>query len=213
MKKLILLTLLVATAPAVLAQAAATGTGKTAAPTTGSLVISPAKKQLVDKVLKLQQTNVELLARSIAEVPAMQMGQQANAMLRRLPPEKQEEVGKGMQADLKKYLSETVPSVQARAVVLAPSSAGKVLEEQFTEAELQQLIDMLESPIHRKFSEQSNAMHRSLQEKLGADMKGTIEQNLKTLDQNWIKRFKDAAPAATDKTVPRAPAAPGPTSK
>jgi uncharacterized protein len=213
MKKSILLALLVATGPAVLAQAAASGAGKTAAATTGASAVSPAKKQLVDKVLKLQQSNIELLARGIAEVPAMQMGQQANLMLRQIPAEKREDVGKGMQADLKKYLSETVPMVQQRAVALAPSSVGKVLEEQFSETELKQLIAMLESPIHRKFSEQSGAMQRALQEKLGADMKSTIEQNLKTLDQNWIKRFKDAAPAATDKTVPPAPVAPGPTSK
>jgi uncharacterized protein len=213
MKKLILLTLLIATGHAVLAQPAASGAGKTAAATTGTSTISPAKKQLVERVLKLQQSNVELLARSIAEVPAMQMSQQANLMLRQVPAEKREEVGKGMQADLKKYLGDTVPVVQQRGVALAPSSVGKLLEEQFTETELKQLIAMLESPINRKFSEQSGAMQRALQEKLGADMKSTIEQNLKTLDQNWIKRLKDAAPAATDKTVPPAPVAPGPTSK
>ena len=213
MKELILAGLLLAAGTAVHAQAAAANAASATTATAGATKLSPAKKQLIDKILKLQQPNIELLARNIAEGPAVQMGQQANLMLRRLPPEQRESVGKGMQADLDKYVSETVPLVRERSIALAPSSIGKVLDEKFSETELRQVIALLESPIHRKFSEQSFVMQRALQEKLVADTRSTVEPKLKSLDQSWIKRFQDAAPAAADKTIPPAPTAPGPTAK
>jgi uncharacterized protein len=213
MKILILAVALFSAAGVVQAQTAASNAASAVATTSGTAKPSAAKKALIDKILKLQQPSIELLARSIAEGPAMQMVQQADMILRRLPPEQRETLSKGMQADLQKYLAETVPLAQERSVVLAPSSIGKVLDDKFTEVELRQVIALLESPIHRKFSEQSFAMQRALQEKLVADIRSTVEPQLKNLDQSWIKRFQDAAPAATDKTVPPAPAAPGPTSK
>ena len=215
MKKMILASLLLATGTAVHAQAAATATNaaSTAPTATEASKLSPAKKQLIDKILKVQQPNIELLARSFAEGPAAQMGQQANLLLRRLPPEQREIVGKGMQSDLEKYLAETVPLVRERSIALAPSSIGKVLDEKFSEAELRQVIALLESPIYRKFSEQSSAMQRALQEKLVTEVRSTVEPKLKNLDQSWTKRLQEAVPTATDKTVPPSPTAPGPSAK
>lgn len=212
MKKLVLTTVLLAAGAAAQAQAAIAPPASTPA-TTSSAKVSPAKKQLVAKILKLQQPSIELLARGTAEVPVSQMGQQASLVLRRLPPEQREPVGKGMQSDVEKYMKETVPFMQDRAIALAPESIGKVLEEKFSEAELKQMIALLESPTYRKFSEQSFVMQRALQEKLVADTRSTVEPKLKALDQSWTKRIQDAMPAATDKSTPPAPAAPGPTSK
>ena len=215
MKKLILSATLLALFSVSQAQSSSSSS-----PASGSTTATPApttasKKQLIDRILKRQQPNIEVLARAIAESPAVQMSQQAGGALRRLPPGQQEAVGKGMQADLEKYLSETIPLVRERALALGPSTIGKVLDDQFTEAELKQVIVLLESPIYRKFSEQSLAMQRALQEKLVADTRGAVEPRIKALDQSWIKRFQDAAPAtnATDKTIPPAPSSPGPTSK
>lgn len=212
MKKLVLTAILLATGSAVHAQAA-TSPAASAPATASSTKISPAKKQLVDKILKLQQPSIELLARSIAEAPLAQMGPQASLVLRRLPPDQRDAVGKGMQTDAAKYMSETLPLVKERAVALAPQTIGKVLEEKFTETELKQLVNLLESPIFRKFSEQDFVMRRALEEKLIADIRGTIESNVKAMDQSWAKRIQEATPATTDKAAPTAPAAPGPTSK
>jgi uncharacterized protein len=161
---------------------------------------TPAKKALIDKVLKLQQPNVEALARTIVEAPAHQMGQQANiALQRRVAPEQREAVGKSMQTELSQYVAETVPLVRERAIALSPTTIGKVLDEKFSEAELKQLIAMLESPIYRKFSENGGAMQRSLQEQLIVDTRSTVEPRLKALDQGWVKRLQEAPPAAGDK--------------
>lgn len=161
---------------------------------------SPAKKALIDKVVKLQQPNVEIVARAIVESPAQQMGQQANmALQRRVAPEHREAVGKSMQADLSKYVSDTLPAVRDRAVALSPTTLGKVLDEKFSEAELKQIVAMLESPVYRKFGDASGTMQRALQAQLVAEHKDTIESRLKALDQSWVKRLQEAPAPAGDK--------------
>jgi uncharacterized protein len=174
---------------------AATSTAQTA--TTSS----PAKKALIAKVLKLQQPGFENLAQNMVEGPALQLAQQANiALQRRVPAEQRETVGKGLQTDLNKYVTETSPMVRERAVALGPTTVGQVLDEKFSEAELKQLVAQLESPINRKFSEHIGAMQRSLQEKLVAEVKVSVEAKLKTLEQDFAKRLNvDTAdkPAST----------------
>jgi hypothetical protein len=215
MKKLVLSAMLLAAATALQAQAPTITAANAPATSTSSTKVSPAKKKLVEKILKLQQPSIELLARSAAEAPLSQLGPQANMVLSRLAPEQREPVGKGMQADAEKYIKEVVPLIQQRAIALAPESVGKVLEEKFSEAELKQIVALLESPVYQKFSEQRFVMQRALQEKLATDAetRNAVEPKLKALDQSWAKRIRDATPAATDKATPSAPAAPGPTSK
>ena len=85
--------------------------------------LSPVKKELIAKVLNLQQPAIENMSRALAEQPAAQMMQQAAVVLQtRIAPEKREAVGKEIQADLKKYADEAVPLVRDRALKLAPST-------------------------------------------------------------------------------------------
>ena len=63
-------------------------------------------------------------------------GQRAAAQV---PADKREAIGKAIEADVKKYVEEATPLVRERAVKLAPSTIGAVLEEKFTEDELKQL--------------------------------------------------------------------------
>ena len=113
---------------------------------------TPAKKELVAKVLLLQQPAIELVARAMAEQPAQLLMQRAGPLLQqRIPPDKRQAVAREIQADLKKYVDEAVPLVRDRAVALAPSTIGVLLDERFTEDELKQLIAIIESPVNRKF--------------------------------------------------------------
>lgn len=146
-----------------------------------------AKKELVAKVLQLQQPAIERAATMMAERPAALMMQQANVVMQtRIPPDKREAIAKDLQADLSKYLSEAVPLVRERAIKLAPSTIGVVLEEKFTEEELKQLIaifESLESPVHRKYRQFGGDMEKALGEKLAAEMRGVIDPKVKVLDQ------------------------------
>ena len=157
---------------------------------------SAAKKELVAKVLKLQQPGIEAMARGMAEQPAMQMMQQAGAALQRLPAERRDAVARDIEADMRKYAEETVPLVRERAVKLAPSTIGPLLEERFTEEELKQVIAILESPVNRKFQGMAPDMQRAIGEKLIAEARPLVEPKLRALDQSVGKRLGMTPPAA-----------------
>ncbi len=151
---------------------------------------TPAKKELVAKVLQLQQPAIELVARAMAEQPAQILMQRAGPILQqRIPPDKRQAVAQEIQGDVKKYVDETVPLVRERAVALAPSTIGVLLDERFTEEELRQLIAIIESPINRKFQQLGGEMQKSLGEKLVAETKPVIEVRLRALDKSVANRL------------------------
>ena len=166
-----------------------------------------AKKELVAKVLLLQQPAIEQAAQALAERPALQMLQQAGmALQQQVPADKREAVAKEIQAEAKKYADEAVPLVRERAIKLAPSTIGALLEEKFSEDELKQLIAIIESPVNRKFLQLGGEMQNALIDKLVAETQGVVEPKVRALEQAIGKRLAQAAPAA----APAAPAAVAP---
>jgi hypothetical protein len=157
---------------------------------------SAAKKELVAKVLLLQQPGIELAGQALAERPAAQLMQQAGVALQtKVAPEKREAVAKDIQADVKKYTDEAVPLLRDRAVKLAPSTIGPVLEEKFSEDELKQLIAIIESPVNRKFAQITGELQKTLVDKLVVDMQGTIDPKVKTLEMSIGKHLGLPAPS------------------
>lgn len=170
---------------------------------------SPAKKELVAKILQLQQPGIEGLARNLASQPAQLLAQRAgNLMQQRIPPDKREPIAKEIQADLKKYADEAVPLLRDRARKLAPATIGPLLEEKFTEDELRQIVAILESPVNRKFQQMDGEMQKALAEKLVVDAKSVMDPKIKTLEQNINTRLGlPATPAASGGTAAPARAA------
>ncbi|MES2940023.1 MAG: DUF2059 domain-containing protein [Pseudomonadota bacterium] len=167
---------------------------------------SPAKKELVNKILKLQQPGIEGMARSLAEQPAAELMARAQpALAVRVAPDKQEAVAKEIQADARKYVDETVPIVRDRAVKLAPSTVGAILEEKFTEDELKQVVAFLESPTYVKFQTLGGDMQRALADKLVADTRPAVEPKVKALELSIAKRLGVPPPNAQG-AGPAAPA-------
>lgn len=172
---------------------------------------SPAKKDLVARILKLQQTGIESMARSLAEQPAAELMERAGAALpARVAADKREAVAKEIQADVKKYVDEAVPLVQRRAVALAPGTIGALLEEKFSEDELRQIVAIVESPTYTKFQQLGGDMQKVLAEKLVNDTRPTIEPKVKALEQTVARRLGVTPPAAaapgTAAPAARAPA-------
>jgi len=169
---------------------------------------SPAKKELVARILKLQQPGIEALARSLVEQPAAElMGSAADVLPSRVPKDKQDAVAKEIQADVQKYVDEAAPLVQDRAVKLAPATIGAFLEQRFTEDELKQIAAIIESPVYMKFQKMGDEMQQQLVEKLVADTKPAIEPKVRALQQTIAKRLGAPSPAA-GAAAPRAPAKP-----
>ena len=192
MKKLMLTALLSA---AVLAHA------QTTAPATPS---SPAKKELVQKLMVLQQPGIENMARNLVEQPAVAMMQAAGRALQGVPEDKREAAGKTIEADIKKYVDESVPIVRERAIKLAPSTIGVAMEEKFTEDELKQLVAWLESPINKKYAQVGPEIQNGFTQKLVAEARPTIEPKIQALEAKVRATLGVPAPTA----APAAPAVP-----
>ena len=160
------------------------------------------KKELVARVLQLQQPGIEVMARSMAEQPAMQLMQQAGQALQRLPAERREAVAADIQADLRKYAEEAIPIVRDRALKAAPSTIGPLLEERLTDDELREVIAMLESPTIRKFQGMAGDRQRALQEKVVADSKAEIEPKVRAMQQTVAKRLGITPPPAGSAPAP-----------
>jgi len=165
-----------------------------------------AKKELITKVLLLQQPAIEQTAQALAERPAAQMMQQAGMVLQsKVAADKREAVAKAIQADVKKYVDEVVPLVRERAVSVAPSTVGALLDEKFTEDELKQLIAIIESPVNRKFLQMGGDMQKALLDKVVAQTQGAIEPKIKALEQAISNHL--GLPAPSNAAVGSKPAA------
>lgn len=166
-----------------------------------------AKNELIGKILQLQRPAIEGIATALAQQPAAQMMQGANMALQtRVAPDKREAIGKEIQADLKKYVDEAVPLLRERAVKIAPTTIGTLLDEKFTEEELRQLVSIMESPVNRKFGQMNSELQKSLGEKLVAETRSLIEPKVKALDQSIGKRLGVTSPAPGAAAAPAKPA-------
>ncbi|MBK6320902.1 hypothetical protein [Candidatus Aalborgicola defluviihabitans] len=164
---------------------------------------SPAKKELVNRILVLQQAAIEQTAQTLVARPAMQLQQQAAMALQtRVPPEKREAAAKLVQQDLKQYVEEVGPQVRQQAVKLGPSTIGALLEEKFTEDELKQLITIIESPVNRKFMQMGGDFERALGEKLVAQTQSLVAARVKVLEQAVVKHLGLPPPADSKAAAP-----------
>ncbi len=176
---------------------------------------SPAKKELVAKLLQLQQPEFDQAARGLVQQPALQMMQQAGPVLQtQVPADKREAVGKAIEADVRKYVDETYPLVRERALKLAPTTVGVVLEEKFSEDELKQLIAWYDSPVNKKFQQLGNEMRGSFLQKLVPEARPLMQPKLQALEQQVRTSLglpapeAGAAPAAAPKGDAKAAAKP-----
>jgi hypothetical protein len=155
---------------------------------------SPAKKELVARVLKLQQPAVEAMGRMLAEQPAQQAVAQLQGALQRVPADKREALAKEIEGDLRSYVDQAVPIVRNRAVALAPAIIGPLLEQRFSEDELKQIITMLESPLNAKYQAMAGEIQRALGEKLVAETKGSVEPKVQQMRESISARVNAALP-------------------
>lgn len=158
---------------------------------------SAAKKELVARVLQLQQAGLENFGNNVAAAPLMQMRQQIGAVLQqRVPADKREALAREIEADMRKYYEEASPITRERAVALAPGTVGMMLTEHFSEDELKQIVATLESPVQRKFLTTMGEAQRSLTEKVVAESRTAIEPKVRALQESVTKRLNAAVPGA-----------------
>jgi uncharacterized protein len=159
-------------------------------PLSSQAQVSTAKKELVQKVMQLQQPGIEAFARAVVvEQPVGQMMQAASRVLQDMPESERSAVGKAIEGDARKYVEEMSPAVRERAVRLAPSTVQPLIEDRLNEDELKTLIAWLESPVSRKYGQLQPEMQRALASKLVAESRPSVEPKLKALEAEVAKRL------------------------
>ena len=162
---------------------------------------SPAKKELIARVLELQRPAIEAIARSMAEQPAAQVMQQAAPFLQqRVAAEKREVLAREIEADIRKYIEEVAPLARDKAIKLAPSTLGVTLDERMDEAELRQLVAALETPAFRKFEQISGDAQRSFVPKLVGELRPALEPKIRAMNETVAKRLGITPPAGAAST-------------
>lgn len=167
---------------------------------TGAAAQSASKKELVQKILQIQQAEIEGVARNLIERPAAQMMQEAGlALQRQVAPDKREAMGKAIEAEVKKYVDEAYPLVRERALRIAPSTIGAALEEKMSEDELKQVVAWLESPANKKYEQIGPDARNTFIQKLLADARPVVDPKVQALDGRirLIFGVPPATPAAS----------------
>jgi hypothetical protein len=172
-----------------LAAAALLGSAVTLALAQAPGAANPAKKELVAKVLQLQQPGFEMMSRALLQRSVAPLIQGAGQQLQQMPADKREAAAKALDAEFKKFFDESTPLVRERVLKLAPSTVGALLEERFNEDELKQIIGWLESPVFKKYGQLGGEMEKALAEKLVGDIRPTLEPKAKALEQSVMKQL------------------------
>jgi hypothetical protein len=175
--------------------------------------VSAAKKELVAKVLALQAPAFDGMARELVMRPVAQLGQEAMMALQSVPQDKREAAAKTIDGDMKKFVDEAVPMVRERAVKLAPTTIGPLLEERFSEDELKQLTVLLESGAYKKYQQLGGEMQNALGQKLVAETNPMLGPKFQALTQKvrvslGVPPPNGAASGAAPKAAAKPPAKP-----
>ena len=190
-----------------------------------TLVANPAaaatKKELVAKLLSIQQAEIEQVTRGVVERPAAEMMQEAGlAMQRQVPADKREAIGKDIEAAVKKYVDEAYPLARDKALKIAPLTIGATLEEKFSEEELTQLVTFLDSPVAKKYQSLGPDMRNAFIRRLLTDAQPVVDPKVQALDARirTILGVPPAVPGGASGANPRArmpapAAAPAPAAK
>lgn len=175
-----------------------------------SIAMAQDKAALVKQLLEVQRPAIDGMARILVNdsvAPILQAG--GEYLQTQVPPEKREALGKAAEAEVQKYVQDAFPIVRDKAVQLAPSTVGPLLEQNFNEDELRQLIAWLSSPLNKKFAELNPQLGSALTQKLVTDVRPTIDPKLQALNVSVAK----ALGAPTDGQPPAAQPAAKPAAK
>ena len=169
------------------------------------------KAALIKQFIDLQRPGIEALARALVQQASDPIAQAGSGYLQtQVPAEKREAAAKAADAELKKYFDESFPLVRDKALAVAPTTLGPILEQNFTEEELKQLVAWISSPLAKKYQDMNPQMQTALTKKVVEDTRASIEPKIRALDSSVAKALGaptgGAAPAQSGNAPAKAPA-------
>lgn len=169
---------------------------------------SPAKRELAQRLVTLQQSAIDGMVRNLVEGPARQLMAAGEPVLQtRIPADKREATVKQVQEEVRKYVDSAMPVVRERANKLAQTTLLPALEEKFSEDELRQIVTFYESPVNKKLQQTMPEISASMAQKLVAESRPQIDPKIKAMEANVAKALGVANKPAT--AAPTTPVAPG----
>ncbi|MBV1774802.1 DUF2059 domain-containing protein [Burkholderiaceae bacterium DAT-1] len=144
--------------------------------------IPPAKKALIDQVMKLWP--LDFIGVKMLIDPVSEIRRQSNSLLQgRVSEEKKIAVMKQIDEEARKFLEENAPRVRADSEKLMATTVAPILNEKFNEEELKQVIALLQSPIKKKFEAIAPDLQRALGTKLAEVDKPVIQPKMDAFNQ------------------------------
>jgi uncharacterized protein len=189
-----------------LAAAALGGAAAQGTTTTTTSTVSPAKKELVQRVLRVQQGDIDAIARSLVEQPAARMLQEAGLAVQQLqmPQDKATATMRQIEVEVKKYVDDALPPVRERATKIAPSTIGTALETKMSDDELKLLLAWLESPTAKKFQQVGSEARNNFVQQVLRDAGPLVQPKLQALDGR-IRVILGVPPLGADSGAGAAP--------
>lgn len=174
-----------------LVAAALSSTGWAAAQSAPS---SAAKKDLIQRLLVVQQPVFDGVSQQVATRPIAELTSKIQPIFANaVPKDKQEATAKQIDANLKKFVEEAVPVMKEATTRNAPSVYGSAVEEKFTEDELRQIVTYLESPARKKWEQANQEIMQALVAKSVEDVKPKLEPKLQATAQATSKILEAVA--------------------
>ena len=181
-----------ATAPAAAPAAAAPSAP---APTSAAAPTSGGKAAQVRQFLALEQSGIDGVARELVTQSSDPIARAASRYLQtKVPAEQREERARAANAELRKYFDEAYPYVRDRAMQLAPTAIGPILESNFSEDELRGLNSWISSPLAKKYQQLNPEMQNALLKQVVADVRAGLEPKVRQLDVAVAKALGGPAP-------------------
>ncbi|MEY4764167.1 MAG: hypothetical protein RI907_840 [Pseudomonadota bacterium] len=151
------------------------------------------KKDLIQKAVAAQQASFDDLARALTEGPARQMGMFSRQVITQaVPADKQQDTFKQIDAELKKYVDGALPLAKASANKAGKAALADMLDKQFNENELKELVGILESSVLKKYQGLMPELTGTLEEKIGADARPALTPKIQAAEAN-VKKILDTA--------------------
>jgi uncharacterized protein len=174
------------------------------------------KQDLIKQLPSLQASELDALAAEMAQGPVRQIGAQAQQLLLQIvPPEKREATAQSISTELKKFVEASTPTVQASAKKLAPQVVAPIIESKFSEAELRDLVNMLNSPVFKRYQGLLPELSQAAITKISDDVRPTLMPKAQAVNDTVAKIIDKAsggklsqAQAAAQKNAAPANAAP-----
>jgi hypothetical protein len=174
-----------------------------------TLAMAQDKATMIKQFVDLQRPGIESLARGLVEQSSAPIAQAGSQYLQtQVPQDKREAAAKAADVELKKYFDEAYPIVRDKAIQLAPGALTPIMEQNFSEDEMRQLLAWINSPLSKKYQEMNPKLQTALTEKLVADTRATIEPKMVALDASVAKALgaPTSAPGAAGAPAKAAPA-------